>query len=279
MFRFSLKICALIVLSHVSAIWCQAEVVRVTVYVDDAYQPYSYSLGGQAAGIYINVLNAIFQKMPDFAVELKPIPWQRGKHIMGRGDGLALAPVFYHGHDWHFLYPYSLPFYTENIIAVCRDDILREARPNWPADYIGLRVNNIPGFDGWGGSAFRELVKQGKIKYSEVRGVISNIMMLGLDRADCMMAEEGSFDAIYGKFLQHQQFNTGVNYSPLKKAATIGSDPVYIGYSATAIRAGRFSFHPAFRRSFDNALYLMKKDGQIDAIVKQAFDDIEVIIP
>ena len=247
--------------------------IPVTILVDDNYPPYSYQINNKAVGVYIDILSAIFEKMPGYDVKMEPVPWKRGKQVMEMGEGLALAPAFYHGHDWPYLYPYSLPFFEERIIVVCRADILSPPRTKWPADYVGLTITNMPGFDGWGGEQFRELVKEGVIKYQEVHGVENNILMLGKRRADCMLAEERSFDAIFNQMMSLGRYNVkaGERHSPIRKGPTVGVDPVYIGYSEVAIMKGKYPFQYVFRKTFDSQLYQLKKSGALEQIAKTSF--------
>ena len=96
--------------------------IDVTILVDDGYPPFSYEHEGRAKGVYVKVLRAIFARMPQFRVTLRPVPWQRGKLMMERGEGMGLAPAFFHGHDWPYLHPYSLPFYVETIRAALKEE-------------------------------------------------------------------------------------------------------------------------------------------------------------
>lgn len=73
-------------------------------------------------------------------------------------------------------------------------------------------------------------------------------------------------------------FDKGVSYVNLAKGAITGEDPVYIGYSEVAIKQGKYPFHFKFRKTFDNILYQLKKEGKVDRIIKEAFNKIEVVI-
>jgi len=242
------------------------EKIDVTIYVDDAYKPFSYKgKDGQAEGIYINVLETAFSRMESFNVAIKPIPWKRGKHLMEMGDGFGLAPAFYHGHDWPYLHPYSLPFYTETITAVCTEKTLETPRLNWPQDYLGLQVGNVTGYDGWGGKEFRKLVKEGKIKYQEAKGSAENILKLGAGRVHCIMMEDTAFDYAYGKLKLSGKYNQKM--ARIKKGAIIGVDHVYIGYSKTARTKGKYPFQFDFMQAFDNEIYKMIKSGEIKEIM------------
>ncbi|MDE1465805.1 hypothetical protein [Spartinivicinus poritis] len=247
------------------------EKTHVTIHVDDSYKPYSYEHKKQAEGVYIEVLKAVFNNMIDFKVTMVPIAWQRGKQIMAKGKGFGLAPVFFHGHDWPYLYPYSLHFYEEKILPVCQEHIRPKDRKVWPNNYVGLRINNVVGFDGWGGEKFRQFIEKGKIKYGEVRGIENIILMTGLGRADCFLAEESSFDAVYSSLVKSRQFDIGIRYSSLVKGPVIGLDPVYIGYSQIAIEQGKYPFHKKFMKNFDIELYKLKKSGSVANIMRKAF--------
>jgi polar amino acid transport system substrate-binding protein len=254
--------------------------IEVTIYVDDAYIPFSYMADGQAKGMYIDVLKAVFKKMDGFKVSMTPVPWKRGRYMMERGNGFGLAPAFFHGHDWPYIYPYSLPFYTETIIAVCNENILKQPKPNWPEDYKGLSIGNVAGFDGWGGDKFRSLVKDGKIGYFELKGSEKIIRRLLIKRCDCIMMENrafdyeidrmkkaGIYDAKSGTYKAFKGIYEKKILSKFKKGAIIGTDPVYIGYSETAIKNGKYQYAYKFRKSFDRIVYKMTKSGEIERIM------------
>ncbi len=110
--------------------------IDITIHVDDDYRPFSYAEDGEPKGIYIEILKTASSRLEGYNVQLVPIPWKRGKLMMERGQGFGLTPVFYHGHDWPYLYPYSISYYTETIIAVCRVSVFDRQRTRWPHDYV-----------------------------------------------------------------------------------------------------------------------------------------------
>jgi polar amino acid transport system substrate-binding protein len=242
------------------------EIVDVTIYVDDAYKPFSFKgKNGAAEGIYINVLKTAFSRMKNYNVTMRPIPWKRGKHLMETGEGFGLAPAFFHGHDWPYLHPYSLAFYKETITAVCNEKVLETQRYNWPEDYIGLKIGNVSGYDGWGGAEFRKLVKEKKIHYQEAKGSAENILKLGAGRVQCIMMEDTAFDYAFAKLKLSGKYTDKM--ARIKKGAIIGVDPVYIGYSRTAREKGTFPFQFDFMQAFDSEIYKMIKSGEIKKIM------------
>lgn len=248
-------------------IFASAQNIKVVIHVDDSYKPYSYAKDQKPMGMYIDVLKTAFSRMEGFDVTMKPIPWKRGKKLMEQGKGFGLAPAFFHGHDWPYLYPYSLPFYTEKIIAVLTERNGNTPRNDWPDDFIGLRVGNVAGFDGWGGDKFHALVKERKILYHEVGGSEQIIRMLAAERLDCIMMEEGAFDHQLKRMKKSGLYDEK-KHAKLIKGPTIGTDPVYIGYSEPAIKKGNYPYAYKFQKAFDVTLYRMIKNGEIPRIMK-----------
>ena len=244
--------------------------IDVTIHVDDAYRPFSFNDKGQAKGMYIDVLKAAFSRMKNFKVNIKTVPWTRGKLLMKNGEALGLAPAFFHGHDWPYLHPYSLPFYTETIVVICQEKIL--PKNNWPQDYIGLKIGNVTGFDGWGGEEFRKLVKAGKIKYEEVNGTKENIVKLLLNRIDCILMEEKAFEYQFKKIQNTKKHAALAKKAKIKTAVIIGTDPVYIGYSKPARLNNKYPYQFDFMQAFDSEIYKMIKSGEI-AKIMNAYTD------
>ena len=50
----------------------------LVIYGDDDYPPYSYVENGQLKGIYTQIVREAVQAMPQYAVQLRPVPWKRG---------------------------------------------------------------------------------------------------------------------------------------------------------------------------------------------------------
>lgn len=238
----------------------------VIIHVDDGYKPFSYKENDQAKGIYVKILKAAFLQMKNFNVKIVPIPWNRGKKMMKEGDGFGLAPAFFHAHDWFYLYPYSLPFYTETIVAVCTKAVLKQKRANWPQDYQGLTIGNVAGFDGWGGKLFRTFVKEGKIKYRTSNSSEALIKMLTRKRHDCIMMEKLAFEIEIKRLEKVGVYDPSI-HEKLLIGAVIGTDPVYIGYSETAIKNDKYPYANKFQKDFDVIMYKMLKNGEVKRIM------------
>jgi polar amino acid transport system substrate-binding protein len=238
--------------------------IDVTVYVDDGYPPYTFLDKGRANGVYVKILEKAFANMKGYNVDIEAVPWQRGKRLLEVGKGFALVPPYFHGHDWPYIWPYSLPILNETVVVMCRDKILERPRPVWPDDYIGLKIGINTGFDGYGGDRFRKLVKDGKIQLSEVHTTEQNILMLSRGRTDCYMITRLSYAWEIGRLKAAGKID-GMSYSKIKEGAVLQVDPGYMGF--TDKDNGKFPFKQDFVKQFDIQIYKMTKSGEIQRII------------
>lgn len=238
---------------------------EIEIHIDDNYRPFCYIENDRPAGVYVTVLKKIFEHIPGYKLKLTPVPWQRGKKIMENGKGFALAPPYYHGHDWPYLYPYSLPIFTEKVSVFCKKDVIeKQSRDQWPKDYIGLTIGNVAGYDGWGGEEYKLLLKQNKIQTQISRGSEELIKMLILGRSDCIIMEEVAYKFTINKLRKEKSFKK-IDFSNFIRAVGIGQDNVYVGYSRAARKEPYFW---EFTQAFDSAVFKMQKNGEIDKLIK-----------
>lgn len=238
-----------------------AQPIRVTILTDDNNYPYSYidKHDGKLKGGYVAIVKAVFAKMPDYQVTLEPVPWKRGKEMMKNGTGFWLATAYFHGHDWPYLYPYSLPFATDILNVYCLDNLLKKPRKVWPRDYKYLTFGRPAGYGGWGGDKFDAMVKSNEIKLEESAGVNKQVMKLDAGRIDCIILDENSFNV-------EKLENSNIKWNKIVKGAQISKNDVYIGYSKKAIESGQYPFQMDFRQKFDSELYKMIISGERDQI-------------
>ena len=266
---YKLHTLILVTLLLVMAFSAPVSATEIPVYVDSRYYPYSYEEDGKPMGKFIEILRLADSRIPDFEIKIIPVPWDRGKHYMETGKGVGLVPPYYHGHDWPYLYPYSLALYSETVRAYCREDLpaLLEER-SWPDGYEGVAVGNVRGYDGWGGLAFHEMVEQEKIQYFTTKSADLLVKLGMTNRFDCLLMEQIVFDTEYRS--QVEQFEaSGRPYTKLVPGPVTNVEPVYMGYSKPALDANSFPGTVDFKRAFDTELYKMHKQGEIDEIMRR----------
>jgi len=248
-----------------------AEEIEVTVLVNDTHPPYSYVVDGKANGIYIEIMKQISMRMEGYRLNYKPAPWPRVKEEIKEGLAFSFVGPYYHGHDWPYVWPYSLPIMDESVVVVCRDEVLKTDRPNWPDDYLGLTVGNNTGYDGFGGPEFRRYVLEGKITLQEVKTTRQNLLMLISGRSDCYMVNRLSYAWEMKQLIESGQTKQYPRFS-LKESLVISTDAVYMGFSD--MDEGKYKFKKDFHQKFNNELYTMYKNNEINRISNEYLNEV-----
>ncbi|MCP3687531.1 MAG: amino acid ABC transporter substrate-binding protein [Gammaproteobacteria bacterium] len=241
-----------------------AEDIVVEIWVNDTHPPYTYVNNGKARGIYIDIMRLISERIEGYRMKFIPAPWQRVKKEVERGSAFAFMPPYYHGHDWPYVWPYSLPILEEEVILVCRNEVLKIARTVWPDDYLGLTIGNNTGYDGFGGFRFRQYVSEGKIRLRELKTTAQNIVTLLKGRLDCYMANRLSFVWEMKRLVKSNQVKEQAMHQ-ISTSLVISTDAVYMG--VTDSDKGKFSFKRDFLQKLNNELYKMYKSYEIRSIV------------
>ena len=87
-------------------------------------------------------------------------------------------------------------------------------------------------------------------------------------RLDCIMMEAQAFEHRVANLKATGKYRE--DDADLVRGTFIGPDPVYIGYSRPALRADKYPWHLDFRQAVDSAIYQMRKDGEIERIMRRA---------
>ena len=245
-----------------------AQQIDVNIVVNDSHPPYVYTEQGDIKGIYIEVLKRVSQRMSGYKLSFTPAPWQRVKKLIELGKAFAFVPPYYHGHDWKYVWPYSISIMDESVVVVCHKDVLDTPRPNWPEDYIGLTVANNSGYDGFGGPVFRKHIKDGSILLAEAKTTQQNLLRLVRKRVDCYMGNQISIKWRIKSMLESGDL-TQAEKDSIVETVIISTDAVYMGF--TDRDQGRYYYKRDFVQKFNDEIYKMKKHGEIKDIYKEYF--------
>jgi polar amino acid transport system substrate-binding protein len=232
---------------------------EVTIYGDDSYPPYSFLDSDRLTGIYTIILERVFDQMPDYNVKLIGKDWKQGLSQIQRGYIFALYPPYKRANRPYM--EFDMPILDEELVLYCRKDVLENARPNWPEDYYGLTVGSNSGFS-VGGAKFNEAVKKGLILLKETKGTPRSLLQLIKGEVDCYMNDAVSIKWELKKLKKEGRYEEG----SLVMSVVISQEHGYLGFSS---RGSRYPFKNDFKKQYLNILDKMKKNGEIDDIIKR----------
>lgn len=241
-----------------------ASPIDVVIYADDGYPPYSYGVNGEALGLYSEILNRVFVRMPQYRVTLVPVPWKRGLRLLESGQGFALYPPYFRPEERPYI-RYSEPILDEQVVVFCnKATTASRTLKNWPDDYLGLTIGTNAGFL-LGGKEFENYVAAGKITRDASASSHGSVLKMLTGRNDCYINDRLSIR------WQVDQIRRAGEIDPAKIAiaetAKLYSEKGYLGY--TDRDEGRFPFKSNFVQEFNAALVSLKNDGEIDRLIEK----------
>ncbi|OMH29201.1 ABC transporter substrate-binding protein [Motiliproteus sp. MSK22-1] len=233
---------------------------KVTIYGDNGYPPYSYNeFGNELSGIYTQILEQIFSRMPDYEVSLEGISWKDGLKLVEKGKIFALYPPYKRAQR-PFM-EYDAPILQEEQTVFCRKSVLETKRDTWPDDYLGLKVGNNAGY-AVGGDKFWELVKSGDITVEEAESTSANLLKLIDGKLDCYMNDGLSIEWELKKLAKKGEYDG----SSIQKSDVISSENGYLGF---ATNGDAFPYKDDFKAKYLKILKELKESGKIDRIIRQ----------
>lgn len=245
---------------------------KVEIYTYDTLPPFAFrDEKGNLTGVYIEIVKKAVSQMPAYSVSFKVVPWARAKKAVELGKAFAILPPYFHAHDWltetephrPYIWPYSLPLFTQHDVVICNKDVLTVRRKIFPDDYAGLRFVMWRG-DGRAGMEFAKMVKDNAISLHELNSIKDTIPYLLINRADCTVTDQTSFEWFAKKVNASGEYKD--TNAILKQNSIISSNEGYLGY--TDIEAEKnFPFKKDFAIKFDIEIYKMRKNGDIQKIV------------
>ncbi|KOO15993.1 ABC transporter substrate-binding protein [Vibrio xuii] len=237
---------------------------KVVVYGDSSYPPYSYLSNGQPAGIYVDILQAVFSAMPKYQVQIQLVPWKRGLKMLEVGEGFALFPPYLYPDQRLYISPYSKPIIKEEVAVFCSSETVTSRElTSWPQSYFGLTIGINESFS-LGGKEFWKAVKKGHIQIKEAQGNRDNILNLYNDRVDCYINDRISILWEIKQLIKEGSLPTDWK---VIESATVSSEQGYLGF--TNVSPERYPYKEDFVAQFNASLETLKQDGTLESILNR----------
>lgn len=237
----------------------------VLIYGDDDYPPYSYVENGQLKGIYTEIVREAAHAMPQYAVQLRPVPWKRGVLMLQTGEAFALYPPYLWRDERPYV-RYSVPLLMEQMVVFCNQEVLaRRTLQHWPADYGGLHIGINAGFL-LGDAGLTQALRSGKVVLDAAKGTRTNLLKLMRGRIDCYVSDRLSAQWELQRIRRDVQ--AGTPMQAIHETAQLASQQGYMGF--TLRQPGQYPYREDFIAQFNAAIVRMQNNGAIRRIVDRA---------
>ena len=252
---------------------------EVEIYTYDVLPPYAYRNDKQKlTGVYIEIVKTAISRMPGYSSKFIVVPWERAKFLAKTGSAFAILPPYFHAHDWltdqapqrPYIWPYSLPLYTQKDVVICHDKVDLGGVGLFPKDFSGLSFVMWRG-DGRAGQEFDQMVKRKEISVHLVNSIEVVINLLVTARYDCTVSAALPFRWYLVQQLEAEMLNTLHSKRPLKVVSVVSTNQGYLGYSDINAEQN-FPYKKDFSIKFDIEIYRMKQSGELENIAKRFVD-------
>ena len=255
-------------------------VTQVEIIADDNYPPFSYRKGFHSVGLYPQILNAVFAKMPKYQVIIRPLPWRRGLTMMRMGTGFAIFPPYYFPEKRPYLAHYSAPLLQEQVTLFCSRQYLDQLKVklnketvHWPDDFEGAVIGINPGYlllD----DAFWQRHRSGFYRIEEGINNRKNLLKVASGRMSCLVNSRMS---VFWDLQNLVQEKADILADEIVQVRVLNFQQGYLAFSLDKLR--RYSYRSDFIRSFEQAFNELKSSGELQKIVLSFEQSLRVQTP
>lgn len=220
----------------------------IVLYSEAGQRPQSYEENGMPKGAYIENLQRVLKRIPEYKVQIRFSSWARAVEEAKIGNSAGVLGVYYRPKERPFL-NHSKPFYTEDVAVHCnRDSIEGRTFNTYPDDFVGLKFGNQRRYLA-PGKHFFQLVSEGKIELVEGHEFQDLVKKMLVQEIDCVVNPSVVINEALIT-LEAQGLPERMRYKS-RRVMAIKSETVHIGFSKKYEES-----HPElarFRMLFDKA--------------------------
>jgi polar amino acid transport system substrate-binding protein len=259
------------------AAWCLAAgsasaqtVTEVTLVTDDNHPPYAFFEKGRPAGIYVEVMQRVFERMPGYRVRVVTAPWKRALRMAEAGEVFGIFPPHHFPGERPYLSKFSSPVLEEVPVVACAEAALARKRvPSaggpWPDGYRAL-VFGVSAGVRMGGDAFWRQVERGEIKIEPAPSVRENLRKVAHGRVDCHINDRLTIAVTWQQLLQA---TPALAATRLVEVAAL---PPEAGYLALSRDGHPGAVQDDFLTKFNAELEKLQRSGELKTVVEHALD-------
>lgn len=238
--------------------------IDVTILCDAGYPPYSYAEGGQAKGIYSDILRAAFARMPEYRVHMRPVPWARGLAELAKGRAFALYPPYYRPSERPWM-DYSRPILREKLVVFVRAEVARTLPDQrFPQAYGGLRIGQNRGFINIVDPDYQTMLARGELQQVYIKDSRTSLAMLYRGRLDAYINDRRAVLWELDR-MQHDGVLGSSGLDWVVEGPWLTGEQGHLGY--TRVNASAYPYKDDFKQRLDAILADLEREGVIRRLV------------
>jgi len=236
----------------------------ILIFGDDSYPPYSYFEGGVQKGIYTDIIHRVDERLTDYEITIKAMPWKRALRKVKIGEISLFYPPYKRLKERPYM-DYSVEILPETLSIFCRKELGLTRASRFPQDYKGLLMGENLGFSS--GENIHKARDGGLLILSSAKGTRANLVKIISKKLDCYINDRLSILYELNVLQGLGQYDGASLVETVKLSSEFG----YLGVSQySEIYPHLTKFIESFNRQID----IMKNNGEISKIVDKYFENI-----
>jgi len=215
---------------------------------DKSYPPYSYIEDGKAKGIYVEIIQAAVDKIPEYDVKFRMIAWNRSIALLKKGKAFGFFPPYYSKERTKWT-KFSEPILAErsNVYALTKT---LNGKSNFPEDFFGLTICLNKGFTLMtGGLKMKNAIENKDLK-----------LINGKNNKACLGRV---FRGIADVYINDQLIDTS-EFPEIKRGLIVAENFGHIGFT---LKKDNYPYADDFEKKFNEVIKKMLRRGEINKIL------------
>lgn len=240
--------------------------IEVTILCDAGYPPYSYAEDGEAKGIYADILRVAFDRMPDYRVHIRPLPWARALEELAKGRAFAVYPPYKRTRERPWM-DYSRPILREKLVVFVRANVARKLPDKpFPQSYVGLRIGQNSGFINIRDQDYQRMLGKGELHQVYAKDNRTSLAMLYRGRLDAYINDRRAVLWELDRMLSEGVLGE-MDLTWIVEGPWLSGEEGHLGYGRSNPRA--YPYKEDFKKHLDAILADLEREGVIYRIVSR----------
>lgn len=216
---------------------------------DMNYPPYSFIENGVAKGVYVDIINKAFDKLPNYDVKFNMMAYKRAIAMTKQGKIVGFFPPYY-GIDRTSWTKFSEPILAETTIIFAKEDTLKN-KVKYPEDFYGTTACLNRGFNKslLGGDKFSKAIKDKKINLIEAN-----------DNKACLNRVKRGIADFY---INDQLIDISM-FPSIKRGMKVKENFGHVGFT---LKDSKYKYMKDLQTQFNKRIKQMKQNGEIQKIL------------
>lgn len=242
--------------------------VKIPVHVACDFKPYSYCIEGKVEGIAIDILSALFAKMPNYELDLKTVARQKclGDSQKCEKRSVKILGMLDYDENRDYISDYSSSFLSVSDTLLCKKALVKPDM-QLPKDIFGSKLASPKGFHF--NALFQEAIDEKKLSIRQ-KSLQKGMDALAKGEVDCLVSNTFALkEAILQRKKEDTKAGRSLKYfKDFERVGNVSKKAYYIAFTNLP-----FPYKENLLKKINLGIQVMKNSGEIEQIIQRYIEE------